>query len=172
MASIEKDHDWFVFSRKVISIRHAHFLLCFTQQLPPFSSLCAGCDIVHKRIIYTTGTCFTSTQPNGSLVYRFIQLLDTHHIHIMATPCATGATLRSCSNATAVEATCPDQPQQLTPCQIRQKMAQSGTEELPDWLIPADRQGWRRVVQNFTPSWVSNLHLHNAIANANISSSP
>jgi len=25
---------------------------------------------------------------------------------------------------------------------------------LPKWLIPADRRGWRRVVQNFTPSWV------------------
>ena len=32
-------------------------------------------------------------------------------------------------------------------------MVQSSAEELPDWLIPADRQGWRRVVQNFTPSW-------------------
>jgi C4-dicarboxylate transporter/malic acid transport protein len=32
-------------------------------------------------------------------------------------------------------------------------MAQSSTKELPSWLIPADRQGWRRVVQNFTPSW-------------------
>ena len=172
MASIEKYHDWFVFGEKVISIGNAHFLSRFTPQLAPFSSLCAGSDTVHKRTIYPTGTCFTPTRPNTHLSYTDLFNFFTHHIHIMATPCATGATLRSCSNATAVEATCPDQPQQLTPCQLRQKMAQSGTEELPDWLIPADRQGWRRVVQNFTPSWVSNLHLHNAIANANISSSP
>ncbi|KAL5120048.1 Plasma membrane sulfite pump involved in sulfite metabolism [Pleosporales sp. CAS-2024a] len=26
-------------------------------------------------------------------------------------------------------------------------------QPLPKWLISADRRGWRRVVQNFTPSW-------------------
>ena len=32
-------------------------------------------------------------------------------------------------------------------------MAFSSTQGLPKWLIPADRRGWRRIVQNFTPSW-------------------
>lgn len=72
----------------------------------------------------------------------------------MATPCQLQAAARSRSDATAVEAACPNQLRQLTPCQIRRQMELSNTEALPKWLIPADRRGWRRIVQNFTPSWV------------------
>ncbi|OAG23132.1 hypothetical protein CC77DRAFT_983873, partial [Alternaria alternata] len=32
--------------------------------------------------------------------------------------------------------------------------ALSDGQALPRWLIPADRRGWRRIVQNFTPAWV------------------
>jgi hypothetical protein len=73
----------------------------------------------------------------------------------MATPCQLQAAARSRSNETAVEGTCPNQPRQLTPCQLRQQMACTSADGLPKWLIPADRRGWRRIVQNFTPSWVS-----------------
>jgi hypothetical protein len=27
-------------------------------------------------------------------------------------------------------------------------------QSLPKWLIPADRKGFQRLVQNFTPAWV------------------
>jgi hypothetical protein len=32
-------------------------------------------------------------------------------------------------------------------------------QPLPKWLISSDRRGWRRLVQNFTPSWVLTISI-------------
>lgn len=40
---------------------------------------------------------------------------------------------------------CPNQVFDDRPC--------PNSQPLPKWLIPKDRRGWRRGVQNFTPSW-------------------
>lgn len=86
--------------------------------------------------------------------YTILQSVKIHCSATMATPYQLQAAARSRSNETVVDTTCPNQSRQLTPCQLRQQMGCSNTDSLPKWLIPADRRGWRRVVQNFTPSWV------------------
>lgn len=73
----------------------------------------------------------------------------------MTTLCQLQAAAQSHSNDTAVESQCPNQLRQLTPCQLRKQAAYLDSQSLPKWLIPADQRGWRRIVQNFTPSWVS-----------------
>lgn len=42
----------------------------------------------------------------------------------------------------------------LQPVCNSSKKACEGSEGLPKWLIPSDRRGWRKIVQNFTPAWV------------------
>ncbi|KAF2011443.1 C4-dicarboxylate transporter/malic acid transport protein-like protein [Aaosphaeria arxii CBS 175.79] len=74
----------------------------------------------------------------------------------MATVCATQTTQRRRQSMAPVN-DAPIEMSNMTPCQIA-AAARDGNclnpnpPSLPDWMIKG-RRGWRRIVQNFIPSW-------------------
>lgn len=101
------------------------------------------------------------TDPNHNHNHK-----DTNQIHVMPPPTLTlfqpttpffpkdflKKMSTPCSRRTIPRPQCSDTPANTTV--QREARASEKEPALPKWLISSERRGWRRVVQNFTPSWV------------------
>lgn len=88
--------------------------------------------------------------------------------HAMATPCLTARQstpqtgMPNSSTSCNANATGNDEDARV-PC--------PNSQQLPKWLIQGRRGGWRRMAQNFTPSWVRSLSMALALLTHHITSS-
>ena len=112
--------------------------------------MCGGMTVKIGRLTYHFD--FLPTFLLVLYLLTFLQDPQHHRTIVMTAPCAMAS---SPSNqrldparftGDRIETVCPGLPISVTSC--------SKDRTLPAWLIPAERRGWRRLVQNFTPSWV------------------